>query len=69
MTAYEIATALDTIGSYCDAKEWGESPMAKAAAMLRQQQMQLDEIQKIANKYESDYVRSIKLASVCGEQG
>jgi hypothetical protein len=67
MTAYEIAAELDAIGAGCEG--WEDSPMAKAAASLRDLQYRLDEIKNITSNYESEYVRYIKLAASCGEQG
>ena len=67
MNGYQIAEELDAIGVGCEG--WQDSPMAKAALLLRQLQSQLDNIQSIANRYESDYVKNIRLASVAGEEG
>jgi hypothetical protein len=60
MTAYEIAAELDAMGANCEG--WEDSPMAKAAAMLR-------ELDDRVSHYESEYLKGVKLAAAAGEQG
>jgi len=67
MTAYEIAAELDAIGANCEG--WEDSPMAKAAILLRELDDRIDELEAAAEKYESDYLKSVKLAAAAGEQG
>lgn len=67
MTAYEIAAELDAIGAGCEG--WESSPMAKAAIKLRELDDRLDELEEIAEKYESEYLKGVKLAAAAGEQG
>jgi len=67
MTAYEIAAELDAIGAGCEG--WEDSPMAKAAVKLRELDDRVDELEEAVGKYESEYVKAVKLAVAAGEQG
>jgi hypothetical protein len=60
MTAHEIAAQLDAIGLNCEG--WADSPMAKAAVLLR-------ELDDRVKHYESEYLKGVKLAAAAGEQG
>ena len=53
MNVDELADKLDSISYECTLEEWRESPVGMAAAMLRQQQAEIEALKRHRNKLET----------------
>ena len=54
MTANELADELDSISYDCTIEEWRASPVGNAAAMLRQQQAEIEALNRELLRYKSN---------------
>jgi len=56
MNANELADELDSISYDCTIEEWRASPVGSAAAMLRQQQAEIEALKQVLQSIANEHV-------------